>query len=200
MVSLVNSAWRLAQEAIYIHGAVQKAAELASLIQMIRRRSCSNRVLEIGTQEGGTLWTWMQLASDDATIVSVDIDQSRNVLRRGRKQQKVYFIEGDSHDLATQAQVHNRLGGKVDLLFIDGDHTYGGVLEDYMVFSCMVRPRGMIVLHDIAPSYHPKSHVDKFWTEIKTPSASEYIDPNPVTIRGDVVLPAASCGIGVLFC
>jgi predicted O-methyltransferase YrrM len=55
----------------------------------------------------------------------------------------------------------------LDYLFIDGDHTYDGVKQDFEMYSPMVRPGGIIVFHDIVE--HPSStcKVDKFWAEVK---------------------------------
>lgn len=40
------------------------------------------------------------------------------------------------------------LGSQVDLLFIDGDHSYEGCLEDWQVWHPHIRPGGMIAFHD----------------------------------------------------
>jgi predicted O-methyltransferase YrrM len=39
---------------------------------------------------------------------------------------------------------------KIDLLFIDGDHTYEGVKHDWELFSPFVRPFGLVIFHDTA--------------------------------------------------
>lgn len=40
-------------------------------------------------------------------------------------------------------------GGGVDLLFIDGDHTYASVLTDWLLYSPLVRPGGLLAFHDV---------------------------------------------------
>jgi predicted O-methyltransferase YrrM len=72
------------------------------------------------------------------------------------------------------------------LLFIDGDHTYAGVSQDFKVYGSLVRPGGLIALHDIAPpglvtpqtSCLDGGDVPQFWQEItaKLPH-KEIIDP-----------------------
>jgi predicted O-methyltransferase YrrM len=58
--------------------------------------------------------------------------------------------------------------GKVDFLFIDGDHTYEGVKADFEMYSGLVRPGGLIVFHDICKhSEQINCHVDRFWQEVK---------------------------------
>ena len=59
-------------------------------------------------------------------------------------------------------------GKKVDLLFIDGDHSYEGVKKDFEMYSPLVADGGVIAFHDIA--VHTKfahCEVDRFWNEIK---------------------------------
>ncbi len=68
---------------------------------------------------------------------------------------------------------------KVDLLFIDGDHTYEGVKQDYEMYKEFVRKDGYIILHDIKNSeYHNEVNckVYQFWNEIDAFKLVEYID------------------------
>jgi predicted O-methyltransferase YrrM len=57
---------------------------------------------------------------------------------------------------------------KVDLLFIDGDHTYEGVKKDFEMYSPLVRKGGIIAFHDIVfGPFENVSGVPKFWDQIK---------------------------------
>ena len=57
----------------------------------------------------------------------------------------------------------------IDFLFIDGDHRYAGVKKDYKLYSDLVRPGGLIALHDIRPNPEANTvEVFKLWNEIKT--------------------------------
>jgi predicted O-methyltransferase YrrM len=86
-----------------------------------------------------------------------------------QKDQTIRLIRADSHELATQEEVAAILQtNKIDLLFIDGDHTYGGVKKDFEMYEPFAKDGGMIVLHDIVP--HRQEHgcgVDRYWNEIK---------------------------------
>ena len=42
---------------------------------------------------------------------------------------------------------------KIDLLFIDGDHSYEGVKLDFELYSKILSPDGIIILHDIDKNY-----------------------------------------------
>lgn len=42
---------------------------------------------------------------------------------------------------------------KIDLLFIDGDHSYEGVKKDFELYSKLLNPNGLILIHDTDTSY-----------------------------------------------
>lgn len=42
---------------------------------------------------------------------------------------------------------------KIDLLFIDGDHSYEGVKKDFDLYSTIMSPKGVIILHDTDEEY-----------------------------------------------
>lgn len=42
---------------------------------------------------------------------------------------------------------------KIDILFIDGDHSYEGVKLDFNLYSKLLSPRGVIILHDTDLEY-----------------------------------------------
>ena len=67
-------------------------------------------------------------------------------------------------------------GREIDLLFIDGDHTYEGVKKDFEMYSPLVGQGAIIAFHDIV--VHPPEsgcEVSKFWREIKDNYESEEI-------------------------
>ena len=42
---------------------------------------------------------------------------------------------------------------KIDLLFIDGDHSYDGVKKDFEIFSTLLSDNGVIIIHDTDLKY-----------------------------------------------
>jgi len=59
-------------------------------------------------------------------------------------------------------------GRSVDFLFIDGDHSYGGVVADFNSYAPLSARHGLIALHDIAPD-HGSAHsgdVPLFWWDL----------------------------------
>ena len=144
-------------------------------------------VLEVGTSNGGTLFLLARVATNDAWLISVDLPlgpygggypawKSPFYRSFALSHQTIQLIRSDSHDPATVEKVRALLmGNRLDLLFIDGDHTYEGVKKDFEMYEPLVREGGRIVLHDIVP--HRKElgcGVDRFWDEVKT--GREYME------------------------
>jgi hypothetical protein len=56
---------------------------------------------------------------------------------------------GDSHDPAAAEFLQGALGGnKLDLAFIDGDHSYEGVRQDVDLALPFCRPKALVLFHD----------------------------------------------------
>lgn len=120
------------------------------------------RVVEIGSLYGGTLWYWSFLPRIE-TLVSVDVPSDAAhvavAVREARKSwpawlaDRVTFVDvhADSHDPATVDVVRDELG-TIDFLFVDGDHTYEGVRADWLAWSPLVRPGGLVAFHDSWPN------------------------------------------------
>ena len=158
-------------------------SQIPSEIEALLRRLDAARpraVLEIGTGRGGTLFLLASTATDDALFVSIDLPEGAfgggYRVRRGklyrafaRRGQRIALLRRDSHDLETVRLVRRLLAGRpVDLLFIDGDHTYEGVRRDYASYSPLVRPGGLVAIHDIVPGNHEDvGGVPRFWQELK---------------------------------
>lgn len=144
-------------------------ASLARFLQELRPKI----VLEIGTGLGGTLLLFSHVASEDATLITIDLPATgsrRRLVQAGRRgKQRVYVLRANSNAQSTLERVKMILGdAKVDFLFIDGDHRYEGVRQDYDFYSPLVRHGGWIAFHDIVSG--PEEFVGgvpRFWSEIK---------------------------------
>ena len=133
---------------------VQDAGEFWSLVELVAANNTQN-VLEIGVENGGTLWFWDKIVGTSGKIVAAD---TRNNIQFDMEEcvSEVIFIEGDSHSAGAIAEIKAHfLDNAVDFLFIDGDHSYDGVKADFENFASLVRPGGIIAFHDISNGRMP---------------------------------------------
>jgi cephalosporin hydroxylase len=154
----------------------KEAIELFELLAQERPTT----ICEIGAASGGTAFMFAKFASLDATVISVDLafdDARRKAIRKfARQRQSIHCLAGDSHSPETQSRVVRLLKGRqLDVLLIDGDHSYEGARLDFEQYTPLVRPGGFVVLHDIVPSGFMRTGVftgtdvggvPTFWSEI----------------------------------
>jgi hypothetical protein len=108
-------------------------------------------VVEIGTQYGRQRAFYEKFLG--ATHIGIDISSELSEPT----------ILGDSKDAKTLELLDICLDErKINLLFIDGDHSYEGVKQDYTIYSPLVTD--IIAFHDIR---HEKG-IYKFWDELRT--------------------------------
>lgn len=206
--------------------------ETRRLLSLLNRCKIQN-ILEIGSEGGGTLSIWLEMFPG-VHVVNVDLNSYPHV--KGREVelealwkswcipgQSIQTVWGDSHLEETKEQVRKLLpdgrpvydhDGKVDLLYIDGDHSEKGVEQDYLMYKEFVRSPGLIVFHDILPypgrendsEKGPGVGVYKFWDRLKEPAVDMFQDrgyhrgarPNFIEIFHDKERQS-SFGFGVLF-
>lgn len=179
----------------------QVKEELSELGRMVKERN-PRYVVEIGTANGGTLFLWCRLSSDNASIVSIDLPGGllggdyhywREPFYMDFKKpgQRLSLLRKDSHKENTRKYVESLLGdNRVDFLFIDGDHGYEGVKRDFELYGPLVRDGGIIAFHDIVPGpQEATGGVPQFWDEIKRAYKSTEIVKD---------WHQGGCGIGVL--
>lgn len=171
-------------------------------------------ILEIGTKFGGTFYIWNKINPDGMNI-SIDMSdggQHGGILNEEMDQRDLWFnerfnnchfIRGDSHENSTLAKLYQKLcfdlvepddriivtpweKERIDFLFIDGDHTYEGVRQDFLNFEPLCKPKSIIAFHDIIISdqHHSRNvFVGEFWRELTKVRNSE--NPNQCIIDGN---------------
>lgn len=117
---------------------------------------CRILAVEIGTFEGGSACLISKALSGDARLVSIDpyipdsMDPASSgslwlarlsVLRHGNAM-RTTLINGFSADVA------RGWDRPIDLLWIDGDHRYESVRQDFLAWSPFVCKGGHILFHD----------------------------------------------------
>lgn len=105
----------------------------------------ANTIIEIGSFHGGTAKRMSDLWGPDKLIC---VDRCFDYWLAGELPNAT-LVQGNSTDPATIESVKSVLAGDpVDLLFIDGDHSYAGEIADYRAYEPFVRRGGIIALHD----------------------------------------------------
>jgi len=174
---------------------LQSRWELRRLLAEVARLRPAS-MLEIGTANGGTLLALARSCAPDACVISVDLPGGafgggyprwkRPIYEAfAATGQRLHLLRGDSHGPEMLSAVATLLEGRpLDFLFIDGDHSYEGVRSDFERYGALVRPGGLIALHDIvaptadsAPVNDP-GEVPRFWQELVRELGGETIvDP-----------------------
>lgn len=159
---------------------LQKKSEILRLLKIIRSQQ-PKAVCEIGAAGCGTTFLLTQAAASDALLITVDLafTASREAALRGfaLPEQQLVCLQEDSHEPRTLQLVKRRLAGQqLDVLYLDGDHSYEGIKADFELYGPLVRPGGLIVFHDIVPDSRTRygirtssdvGEVPKFWQEIR---------------------------------
>ena len=179
----------------------QLRGELRALALFVQEMKVG-KMLEIGTNKGGTFFMLCQMARPDATVISLDIPgglfgekdswfREAALRRMTQKTQKYHRLLLNSHSTESLEKVTRILNGeKLDFLFIDGDHRYEGVKMDFEMYSPLVRPGGVVGFHDVGENSPAEGcAVDRFWSEIKFSYEHREI----------VAAPGKGYGIGLLY-
>jgi predicted O-methyltransferase YrrM len=137
------------------HGVASLRFDEAAFLYGLVQDLGAARIVEIGRFKGGSTFIMANAMSPGSSLVSYDLhvalrddlqgpDLDRELeaaLGRYGLTDRVRLVVGDSRtvDLPEPG---------VDLLFVDGDHTYEGAAGDLARWSPLVRPGGHVVLHD----------------------------------------------------
>lgn len=179
----------------------QVESEISSFLDRVSALD-ARVVVEIGTAKGGTLLLLARSAHPHATLISVDLPDGSfgegypvwrgPIYRRfALPTQTLTLVRADSHLDSTRERVRTALEGRqIDLLFIDGDHSYEGVRNDFEDYAPLVRAGGLIAFHDIVEGPPDAvGGVPRFWKELHERLGGEEI----VADRSQ-----GTCGIGVI--
>jgi predicted O-methyltransferase YrrM len=126
-----------------------------------------NTYVEIGCYAGASMLTALQwpalekaIAIDTFSVLPNHVEQVKSNLAQfapANSIAKVELTQGSSHSFAVIISVYRSILGDIncngiDVLFIDGDHSYNGVQDDFRFFHPLVRHKGIVVFDDYADS------------------------------------------------
>lgn len=155
----------------------QNPQELAVMLTFLKDKKS---LLEIGSNYGGTLRRMAKVLAPKSRVVSIDMPEDKNALVRPIVSLKanaqkiancghdVELIIGDSHSKPVIERA--RQWAPYDFIFIDGDHSYEGVKQDWLDYG----PMGNIVgFHDIAGG---ETGCVRFWKELREEGKHNMLD------------------------
>ncbi len=136
--------------------------------------------MEIGSNRGGMFYVMCNSAIENGIKISLDLPcdrwgnkfniEKRNIMMKSWDK-NIYILEGNSSDPKFKPEIEEILNGEqLDVLFIDGDHSYKGVKNDFGLYSPFVKTGGYIGFHDINDTpFHRRQgcFVSKFWYELE---------------------------------
>lgn len=166
----------------------QLAWEWEQLLRLFDMR-VPRRVLEVGSDFGGTLRGWIMHAPAGSIIVNVDdrcVDAETWQGWARERGSTLHTIQGDSRSHDTIALVERHT--PYDWIFIDADHSYDNVASDWRSYGPLVRSGGIVAFHDI--NERNDYGVSQLWREIQ---AQGY-----VTQEINAQIPSL-CGVGVVY-
>jgi predicted O-methyltransferase YrrM len=130
---------------------------------IFRHANGKRRAAEIGVFEGVTTRVIATALATDGILFGIDPfirgrmgicwakPIARREVSRAKSQCRIVFIEKLSH-AACQS-----IDGTFDFVFIDGDHSWDAIVQDWNDWSERVEPRGIVALHDTrVPRHNPR--------------------------------------------
>jgi predicted O-methyltransferase YrrM len=151
--------------------------------------------VEIGCYAGGS--ACLMLQRPNTNVISIDlgypINESvvyDNVLRLNKFNNSYNYLKGDSQTYGMVDRL-KELINEIDILFVDGDHSSQGVINDFMLYKDLVKKGGYIVFDDYNDAQHSpavKPTVDNLIPSFKSTYNIIGTLPNIYGARPDTLL------------
>ena len=141
--------------------------QFSKYLCLLRKQNITSYI-EIGCRWGGTFiltTEYLKMFNTVNKSVAVDIIDSP-VLEYCLKNKETQFLKINSQEHKFKEYINNN---EFDLIFIDGDHSYHGVKNDYDISKNSGR---IFVFHDIVSDVCPG--VVQFWNELKNNESDKY--------------------------
>lgn len=137
------------------HGVASLQLDEAALLYRLARDSAGGPFAEIGRFKGGSTVIFATALPASAELWSYDLHvalrpdmpgealdaELQTALARYGLDRKVHLLVADSRTAEPPPE-------PLELLFVDGDHTYEGAWADFTRWSAFVRPGGHLLFHD----------------------------------------------------
>ena len=151
--------------------------------------------VEIGCYAGGS--ACLMLQRPNTNVISIDLGHPihesvvhANVLRLNKHNNSYNYLKGNSQTYEMVDRL-KELTNEIDILFIDGDHSYQGVINDFMLYEGLVKKGGYIVFDDYNDAQHSpavKPAVDDIIPTIESTYDIIGVLPNIYGARPDTLI------------
>jgi predicted O-methyltransferase YrrM len=131
-------------------------SEEAELIRLAGLVGTGGVIVEIGAEYGRSAAALCSGAAPSVTIISIDLFPTdhpvvgdlmaayKSNLKSAGFADRTFVVKGNSRQIGRGW----KLGGRIDLLFIDGDHSYRGARADLQIWAKFVGCGGYLACHD----------------------------------------------------
>jgi len=126
----------------------QRIDEIVDLLMFLEDKTENVDFLEIGAASGGNTYVFNKYLDINSTCIVDDNNYPKHGLISEILQDVEYdeFI-GNSQSVEAIQYVKDK-GMLFDIIFIDGDHSYGGVKLDTINYIEFLKPGGFVIFHD----------------------------------------------------
>lgn len=141
----------------------QNPDEFAALCLFLREQNAIRNYVEIGSASGGACLFLYRHLGFEHTLSLDDHGHPRAVEQQkhfGQIKDLKQFI-GDSHSMEASQFLRDNLSGKINVAFIDGDHSYEGVSQDIQLVLPFCEKGTTLIFHDTVAC----EAVEKAWLE-----------------------------------
>ena len=152
---------------ISCHGHIHILFVIIDYLKNIYKRT-EIKYLEIGVFKGSSICLCMQ-NQINVNYTGIDFflilnyghkypkeDVIKNIDKHNIYNHKYQLITGNS----TEEKTYKQLNGLYDLIFIDGDHSYSGVIKDFYIYSKFIKNKSFIIFDDYVTIKSVKNAVD----------------------------------------
>ena len=133
------------------------------LAKYAKTLQATTNYVEIGSEFGMSASIVRKFADQQVNVFCIDINLEapflQNLTEANLNNDRNHAIFGDSSKLVWDDLAYeNGVPGDIDLLFIDGDHSYEGALKDLLRWTPYLRKGKCVILHDVAWDTNDKPH------------------------------------------
>ncbi len=162
----------------------ENAAEQELLYALAQQVPENGLILEIGGEFGMSASLFIKGARESVRIYTVDLFPGSLLSDHRANLREAGFADGRSEQIqGASASIVLGWHEPIDLLFIDGDHSYEAVLADLNNWTPFVKQGGIVVLHDVAvetnliphPLHHEVKRALDAWQREQTTSDWEFV-------------------------